>query len=59
MKGLVDSAAGQEHQIALLWQAIEKLSAWQGANADKDCVPADAALQEQFQADKLNQLIGK
>ena len=26
MKGLIDSAAGQEHQIALLWQAIEKLS---------------------------------
>ena len=59
MKGLVDSAAGQEHQIALLWQAIEKLAAGQGANADRDCVPADAALQEQFQADKLNQLIGK
>ena len=27
MKGLIDNAAGQEHQIALLWQAIEKLSA--------------------------------
>ena len=27
MKGLIDNAAGHEHQIALLWQAIEKLSA--------------------------------
>ena len=27
MKGLIDNASGQEHQIALLWQAIEKLSA--------------------------------
>ena len=26
MKGLIDNAAGHEHQIALLWQAIEKLS---------------------------------
>ncbi|MFM2118930.1 MAG: hypothetical protein RL722_398, partial [Pseudomonadota bacterium] len=26
MKGLIDSASGHEHQIALLWQAIEKLS---------------------------------
>src|SRR5690242_14543125 len=26
MKGLIDNASGQEHQIALLWQAIEKLS---------------------------------
>ena len=27
MKGLIDNASSQEHQIALLWQAIEKLSA--------------------------------
>src|SRR6218665_3699837 len=26
MRGLIDHAAAQEHQIALLWQAIEKLS---------------------------------
>ena len=30
MKGLIDNAAGQEHQIALLWQAIETLSAHAG-----------------------------
>ena len=27
MHGLINSASAQEHQIALLWQAIEKLSA--------------------------------
>ena len=27
MKGLIDNASGHEHQIALLWQAIERLSA--------------------------------
>src|SRR6186997_1764225 len=26
MKGLIDNASGHEHQIALIWQAIEKLS---------------------------------
>ena len=56
MRGLVDSAATQEHQIALLWQAIEKLST---AQKTSDCVPGDAALQEQFQAAKLNDMIGK
>jgi len=54
MRSLIDSAAGQEHQIALLWQAIEKL-----ARAQKDCVPADAARTECFEAEKLNQLVGK
>jgi serine O-acetyltransferase len=58
MKGLIDHASSQEHQIALLWQAIEKLSA-SPASPGKDCVPADAALQESFQADKLNQMMGK
>ena len=56
MRGLIDSAAGQEHQIALLWQAIEKLSAHPGT---KDCVPCDAARDESFEAEKLTQLIGK
>ncbi len=55
MKGLIDNASSQEHQIALLWQAIEKLSAAPG----KDCVPTDAARRETFEADKLNQLMGK
>jgi serine O-acetyltransferase len=56
MKGLIDNAAGQEHQIALLWQAIEKLS--QG-HREGDCVPDEAALKENFEKDKLTQLVGK
>ncbi|MGH6626887.1 MAG: serine O-acetyltransferase [Burkholderiaceae bacterium] len=56
MRGLIDSAAGQEHQIALLWQAIEKLSRSQAA---AECVPDDAARQETFEHDKLTQLVGK
>lgn len=55
MKGLIDSAAGQEHQIALLWKAIEQLSAAQGAA----CVPNDAQRRETFEADKLNQLVDR
>ena len=54
MRGLIDNASSQEHQIALLWQAIEKLSQQQ-----RDCVPVDAARQENFQADKLSQMVGK
>ena len=56
MRGLIDNAASQEHQIALLWQAIEKLSAGRPA---AECVPRDAALEEHFEAAKLNQLVGK
>ena len=56
LHGLIDSAKGQEHQIALLWQAIEKLSANRG---ETDCVPGDAALSECFEAEKFTQLVGK
>ena len=57
MRGLIDSAKGQEHQIALIWEAIEKLSA---STADKgDCMPCDAAREECFEAEKLTQLVGK
>lgn len=56
MRGLIDNAASQEHQINLLWQAIEKLSSVQPL---ADCVPADAALQESLEVAKLNQLVGK
>ncbi|WP_439607641.1 serine O-acetyltransferase [Hydrogenophaga sp.] len=55
MRGLIDNAAGQEHQIALLWQAIETLAEMK----KRDCVPQDAAREEHFEADKLNQLVGK
>jgi serine O-acetyltransferase len=56
LRTLIDSASGQEHQIALLWQAIEKLSTNRAAT---DCVPGDAALSECFEAEKLNHLVGK
>ncbi len=56
MRGLIDHAATQEHQIALLWQTIDKLSAQQRT---PECVPTDAARDEHFEAEKLNQLVGK
>ncbi len=56
LRGLIDSASGQDHQIALLWKAIETLSS--GAHRD-DCLPGDAARTECFEAEKLNQLVGK
>ena len=56
MKGLIDNASAQDHQIALLWHAIEKLST--GARPG-DCVPGDAALIECFEAAKITQLVGK
>ena len=60
MHGLINTAAGQEHQIALLWKAIETLSAQRGdATTNTDCVPGDAARNECFEADKLNELVGK
>ena len=59
LRGLIDNASGQEHQISLLWQAIEKLSNLSAAESQRNCVPKDAALEENFEADKLNQLVGK
>jgi len=56
MRGLIDNAGSQEHQIAMLWQAIETLQANRLAT---NCVPGDAARNEHFEADKLNQLVGK
>ena len=55
LRGLIDNASGQDHQIALLWKAIETLQMSQAAN----CVPADAARQEHFEADRLNELVGR
>ncbi len=56
LRGLVDSASSQDHQIALLWKAVEQLSV---KLAESDCVPKDASRKECFEAEKLNQLIGK
>jgi serine O-acetyltransferase len=57
MKGLIDHAAGHEHQIALLWQAIEKLSARSRELPLDGCVPQDAQTTEHFDAERLNRLV--
>lgn len=56
MRGLIDSASGQDHQIAMLWKTVERLSE---QLAQSDCVPKDAARTECFEAQKLNELVGK
>ena len=57
MKGLIDNAAGHEHQIALLWQAIEKLSQRTRELPAADCVPQDAQTGEHFDAERLSRMV--
>ena len=57
MKGLIDNAASHEHQIALLWQAIEKLSAGARELPGATCVPQEAHTTERFDAESLNRLV--
>src|SRR6187455_2741347 len=57
MKGLIDNASGHEHQIALLWQAIEKLSSRTRELPSEDCVPGEAHTIETFDAERLNRLV--
>lgn len=58
MKGLIDNASSHEHQIALLWQAIEKLSSGGAREIPaSDCVPQDAQKDEHFDAERLNRLV--
>ena len=57
MKGLIDNASTQEHQIAMLWQAIEKLSSGARELPHSECVPHDARTVEQFDAEGLNRLV--
>ena len=56
MRGLIDNASSQEHQIAMLWRAIGTLS--EGGN-QTGCVPSDACRDGDFKADRLNDLVGK
>lgn len=58
MRGLIDNAASQELQITMLWQALEKMNSNAG-NSDAIQTPGDAAKRESFEAEKLNQLLGK
>ncbi len=57
MKGLIDHTASHEHQIALLWAAIEKLSSRARELPAGDCVPQDAQTGEHFDAERLNRLV--
>ena len=57
MKGLIDNASGHEHQIALIWQAIEKLSSRTRELPSEDCVPGEAHTTESFDAERLNRLV--
>ena len=57
MKGLIDNAHGHEHQIALLWQAIEKLSVRSRELPLGDCVPQDAHTTANFDAERLNRFV--
>ncbi|MBC7719533.1 MAG: hypothetical protein H7Z77_07055 [Chitinophagaceae bacterium] len=54
---MTDSACTKDQQIALLWQALEKLS--KNGSAGNNCVPADPALACAFEAEKLNRLMSK
>jgi serine O-acetyltransferase len=58
MRGLIENASTQEDQIALLWQAVERLSAAQIKAGGPDCVPEHDA-QGKLDAKKLSELIGK
>ena len=57
MKGLIDNAASHEHQIALLWQAIERLSLRNREAAADACVPQDAQTTEHFDAERLSRMM--
>ncbi len=55
MRGLIDYAAEQDKQIAMLWQALEKITA--GTSLAKDCLPEEAAKNAHLEIEKLNKLI--
>ena len=57
IRGLIGNASGQEHQIALLWQAIEKLAACAPSELGRGCMPSDAQVTEAFNADEFNRLV--
>jgi serine O-acetyltransferase len=55
LRGLIDYAAEQDKQIAMLWQALEKLAAVSAAG--QDCLPEEAAKNAYSEIVKLNKLI--
>ena len=54
IRGLIDYTAEQDKQIAMLWQALEKLS--NGVFNRAECVPEDAAKNVDTDIEKLNKL---
>jgi serine O-acetyltransferase len=57
LKGLIDHAGSHEQQIALLWQAIEKLSARSRELPLTDCVPQEARTEADFDGERLSRLV--
>jgi serine O-acetyltransferase len=57
LKGLIDNAGSQEQQIALLWQAIEKLSSRSRELPLADCVPQEARTEAACDAERLKRLV--
>jgi serine O-acetyltransferase len=55
LRGLIDYASEQDKQIAMLWQALEKLAAVSAAG--QDCLPEEAAKNAYSEIVKLNKLI--
>ncbi|QXL85618.1 serine O-acetyltransferase [Comamonas sp. NLF-1-9] len=56
LRTLADSASAQERQIALLWQALQKLSAGEAAPG---CVPPQAQVSGRCEAEKVKEILGK
>jgi len=54
LKGLIDNAGSTSHQVALLWEALDKLTR---RVADCPPLPPDAQRSEDFDAERLNQLM--
>jgi serine O-acetyltransferase len=55
LRGLIAGTAVQDEQIARLWQAVEQLS----QRMHTEGLPEDAAHRTSFDAQKLNQIMGK
>ncbi|AGX86432.1 serine O-acetyltransferase [Candidatus Symbiobacter mobilis] len=56
MQGLIDNACGHEHQIAMLWKAVEALQSLADRNS---CVPSDATLQEHQDIERLGRFLSE
>jgi hypothetical protein len=55
MRGLIDHAAEQDKQMAMLWQALEKMAT--GTASLDDCKPNLTAKSAHLEIEKLNKLI--